>query len=66
MLKGINLNFESCEKIDIVGRIDARKSFLILGLFRIIESTQGNVIIDSIDISTIDLRDLRKRLAIIL
>lgn len=65
VLKGINLNFESCEKIGIVGRTGAGKSSLISGLFRIIEPAQGNVTIDSIDISTIGLRDLRKRLAII-
>lgn len=65
VLKDVNLNIESHEKIGVVGRTGAGKSSLTLALFRIIEPTEGNVTIDGLNTNTIGLLDLRRRLAII-
>ncbi|KAF3993088.1 hypothetical protein FT663_00912 [Candidozyma haemuli var. vulneris] len=65
VLKNINLEIKPSEKIGIVGRTGAGKSSLTLALFRIIEATEGNINIDSIDTSQIGLHDLRGQLNII-
>ena len=48
-----------------MGRTGAGKSSLALALFRIIESSQGSILIDGVDISTCGLRDLRSHITII-
>lgn len=65
VLKDINLTINPSEKIGVVGRTGAGKSSLTLCLFRILEAIKGEIKIDGIDISTIGLKDLRSRLAII-
>lgn len=65
VLKNINLSIKPQEKIGIVGRTGAGKSSLTLALFRIIEAAEGNIVIDSVDTSSIGLADLRHRLSII-
>ncbi|KAG5362582.1 Metal resistance protein [Yarrowia sp. B02] len=65
VLKDISFTVNPREKIGVVGRTGAGKSSLTLGLFRIIEPTEGAIIIDGEDISKIGLEDLRSRLSII-
>ncbi|KAL1866600.1 hypothetical protein VTK73DRAFT_4630 [Phialemonium thermophilum] len=65
VLKNINLDIKSREKIGVVGRTGAGKSSLTLALFRIIEPDTGYISIDGLDTSRIGLLDLRRRLAII-
>ena len=65
MLKGINMDIGSEEKLGICGRTGAGKSSLTLALFRIIEATDGKILIDGIDISTLGLHDLRSQITII-
>lgn len=65
VLKNINLDIKSHEKIGVVGRTGAGKSSLTLALFRLIEPDTGNISIDDLNTSTIGLLDLRRRLAII-
>lgn len=48
----------------IVGRTGAGKSSLIGALFRL-DNVEGKIVIDDIDTSTITLKDLRSRIAII-
>ncbi|KAI9150839.1 ATP-dependent bile acid permease [Paramyrothecium foliicola] len=65
VLKGISLNIGHSERIGIVGRTGAGKSSLALAIFRLIEKTSGNVLIDGLDISKVPVHDLRSRIAII-
>ncbi|NXU47278.1 MRP1 protein, partial [Turnix velox] len=64
-LNDISFQTRSKEKVGIVGRTGAGKSTLTNCLFRVLEGSEGKIIIDGIDISTIGLHDLRGNLNII-
>ncbi len=48
-----------------MGRTGAGKSSLTLGLFRIIEASQGEICIDGVNIAELGLHELRSRITII-
>lgn len=52
-------------KIGIVGRTGAGKSTLSLALTRIVEKMAGNILIDGVDISEINIRQVREKITII-
>jgi ATP-binding cassette subfamily C (CFTR/MRP) protein 4 len=64
-LHHISLSIKPAEKIGIVGRTGAGKSSFIQTLFRMGTLTDGHIIIDNIDIATIGLDDVRRRISII-
>ncbi|KAG0452559.1 hypothetical protein HPP92_025223 [Vanilla planifolia] len=65
VLNGITLDIHGGEKIGIVGRTGSGKSTLIQALFRIVEPSEGKIIIDGVDICILGLHDLRSRFGII-
>ncbi|NXN36277.1 MRP1 protein, partial [Rhinoptilus africanus] len=64
-LNDVSFQTQSKEKIGIVGRTGAGKSTLTNCLFRVLEGSEGKIIIDGVDISTIGLHDLRGNLNVI-
>ncbi|RIB26607.1 P-loop containing nucleoside triphosphate hydrolase protein [Gigaspora rosea] len=62
VLKGISIDIKPAEKIGIVG---CGKSTLAMSFFRFIEATSRSIVIDNVDISTIELKDLRSNNTII-
>lgn len=65
VLQGISCIFGGGDKIGIVGRTGSGKTTIISTVFRLVEPSEGKIIIDGIDISTIGLHDLRSNLGII-
>lgn len=53
------------EKVGVLGRTGSGKSTLALSFFRFVEPSEGRIVIDGIDISSVGLTDLRSRLTII-
>lgn len=65
VLKNISTEIMPGEKIGIIGRTGAGKSSLSLGLFRMLELSVGDILIDGVNIRSIGLHDLRHKLTII-
>ncbi|KAK0541833.1 hypothetical protein OC844_007956, partial [Tilletia horrida] len=65
VLHKISFQVKPGERIAVVGRTGSGKSTLALALLRFNEFSAGSIHIDGVDISTIDLDDLRSRLTLI-
>lgn len=65
VLKGLDVDVGTQEKVGIVGRTGSGKSSLVNGLFRIVEPAAGSISIDGHDISELGLHTLRERLGLI-
>ncbi|KAJ5108716.1 ABC bile acid transporter [Penicillium angulare] len=65
VLNGITFRVEANQRVGIVGRTGAGKSSIALALLRMLDVTQGHIIVDGVDIATIHPRHVRSRLAMI-
>lgn len=62
-----NLSFEvqKGHKIGVVGRTGAGKSTICLAISRIVELTEGSILVDDLDISEMSIETLRARITVI-
>ncbi|KRT84300.1 ABC transporter ATP-binding protein [Oryctes borbonicus] len=64
VLNNLNFTINQDEKIGIVGRTGAGKSSIISALFQLV-STEGEILIDNLNIETILFQNLRSKISII-
>ena len=62
ILKDITISFRAGDKIAICGRTGSGKSTLVGLLFRLMDPNQGEILVDGINITSVDLNHLRSRL----
>ncbi|KAG9281118.1 ATP-binding cassette sub-family C member 8 isoform X2 [Astyanax mexicanus] len=66
VLKNVNAHIKPGEKVGICGRTGSGKSSFSLAFFRMVDTFEGRIIIDDIDIAKLPLQTLRSRFSIIL
>lgn len=66
VLRGLTVTFQGGHKIGVVGRTGSGKSTIMMCLLRILEASEGKIILDGRDISQLSLDDLRSKITIIL
>ncbi len=66
VLKNVSFKINPGETVAIVGHTGAGKTSLISILSRFYDISKGSILLDGIDISTMDKRDLRKYISIVL
>ncbi|GAA5873644.1 hypothetical protein JCM1840_002987 [Sporobolomyces johnsonii] len=65
VIKHLSAEFAPRSKIGLVGRTGSGKSTLATALLRFVDPSEGRIVIDGIDISTIGLHDLRSAITLI-
>ncbi|SCV70351.1 BQ2448_1745 [Microbotryum intermedium] len=65
VLHGVSFTVRPGEKVGIVGRTGSGKSSIVMSLFRMVELSSGQIVIDGKDISKLGLDQLRSKLSII-
>lgn len=65
VLNGLSCSIPGGTKVGIVGRTGAGKSSLVQALFRLTEPDSGKILIDGVDIESLDLHFLRSKVTII-
>jgi ABC-type multidrug transport system fused ATPase/permease subunit len=65
VLRGLSFEVHPGEWVSVVGRTGAGKSSLLAAMLRIAEPCGGRVLIDGVDLASVPLRTLRKRICII-
>jgi ABC-type bacteriocin/lantibiotic exporter with double-glycine peptidase domain len=66
VLSDLTLHVKQNEKIGVVGRTGSGKSTTILSLLRILQTHEGSIKIDGVDIYSLDIQSLRAGFSIIL
>jgi ATP-binding cassette subfamily C (CFTR/MRP) protein 4 len=65
VLTGLTVDIPARQKVGIVGRTGAGKSSILYSLFRLVEASEGALLIDGVDVSKIGIKTLRSALSII-
>ncbi|XP_077281722.1 sulfonylurea receptor [Temnothorax americanus] len=65
VITDLSLKIPAGQKLGICGRTGSGKSSTVMALFRLIEISQGRILLDGIDIRQVPLRILRSRLSAI-
>ncbi|KAI0051166.1 P-loop containing nucleoside triphosphate hydrolase protein [Auriscalpium vulgare] len=65
VLRDVSLSLKGRERVGLLGRTGSGKSTLAMSILRFTDPTSGRILIDGIDITKIDLHDLRSRLTFI-
>ncbi|KAK9469339.1 P-loop containing nucleoside triphosphate hydrolase protein [Lipomyces arxii] len=65
VISGVSFKVEPGWKVGVVGRTGAGKSTIASAFFRFMEFDSGRIVIDGVDISTLELKDVRQALTII-
>lgn len=65
VLEDVNLTVGSSEKVGIIGRTGSGKSTLVNAIFRMIDIEEGKIEIDGVDIKSISLQELRRKIGIV-
>jgi ATP-binding cassette subfamily B protein len=66
ILKGITLNIAPGQMVAVVGRSGSGKTTLIKLLSGLMEATEGSILIDHLDLKTLNHRDLRRQIGLVL
>jgi len=64
-LRNVSLRIHPCEKVALVGPNGAGKTTLIKLLTRLYDPTEGQILLDGVDLREYDLRDLRQQIGVI-
>lgn len=65
VIRNVSFTVDPKSKVGIVGRTGAGKSTIITALFRFLDPETGNIKIDNVDITSVDLQRLRRSITII-
>lgn len=65
VLKSLSVRIDAGFKVGIVGRTGSGKSTIMLALFRMVELAEGTIQFDGVDISSLNMKDLRNKITII-
>jgi len=65
VIKGITLKLAPGKRCGVVGRTGAGKSTLVAALLRLVDSPEGKIEIDGVDIANVGLHDLRPKMSVI-
>jgi ATP-binding cassette subfamily C (CFTR/MRP) protein 1 len=62
VLKDVSLSIKAGEKIAVCGRTGSGKTSLIMSLFRMVDSHDGSIRVDGLDLATLPREDVRRRI----
>ncbi|OBZ77340.1 ATP-dependent bile acid permease [Grifola frondosa] len=65
VLHNVSFHLKARERVGLLGRTGSGKSTLAMSILRFVDPSEGRILIDGIDISTIGLHDLRSRITFI-
>ncbi|KAJ3222538.1 hypothetical protein HDU81_009818 [Chytriomyces hyalinus] len=65
VLHGVSFTIEAGSKVGIVGRTGAGKSSILTCLLRLFEPEAGSIVIDGVNVQSIGLKELRRKIGVI-